>query len=85
MGARDEEHRNQLFHLDDIADFTLEQVVEQFSKREFTSKPPQKKVAAANDRTPRARQEGRHQSPWSKDAEVRVQNRVLHVLLQCKR
>ena len=50
MGARNEEHRNQLFHLDDVDNLTLEQVTEQFSKREFTCKPAQKKVAAANDR-----------------------------------
>ena len=55
MGARDEEHRNQLFHLDNVDNLTLEQVTEQFSKREFTSKSPQKKVAATNDRAARAR------------------------------
>ena len=55
MGARDEEHRNQLFHLADVDNFTLEQVIEQFSIREFTSKSPQKKVVAGNDRTARAR------------------------------
>ena len=55
MGARDEEHRNQLLHLDNVDTFTLEQVVEQFSKREFTSKP-QKKVVAASDRPARPRE-----------------------------
>ena len=55
MGARDADHRNQLFHLDNVDDFTLEQVVEQFSKREFTSKP-QKTVVAASDRPPRPRE-----------------------------
>ena len=56
MGARDEEHRNQLFHLADVDTFTLEQVIEQFSIREFTSKSPQK-VVAGNDRAARARDE----------------------------
>ena len=53
MGARNEEHRNQLFHLDDVDNLTLEQVTEQFSKREFTCKP--RKVVASNDRPARAR------------------------------
>ena len=55
MGAPDEEHQNQLFHLDNVDTFTLEQVVKQFSKREFTSKP-QKKVVAASERQARARE-----------------------------
>ena len=55
MGAREVEHRNQLFHLADVDNFTLEQVIEQFSIREFTSKNPQKKIVAGNERPARAR------------------------------
>ena len=74
MGARDEEHRNQLFHLDNVDTFTLEQVVEQFSKREFTSKP-QKKVVAASER--QTQQSARRESP-----QMHVRNRVLDIHLQ---
>ena len=85
MGARNEEHRNQLFHLDDVDNLTLEQVTEQFSKREFTCEPSQKKIATANDRPARARQESRLQGARREDAEVRVRRRVLFVHIQRKR
>ena len=55
MGARDRDHRNQLFHLADVDNFSLEQVIEQFSIREFTSEGPQKKAVASNERPARAR------------------------------
>ena len=54
MGARSDEHRDQIFYLDNVDDLTLEQITEQFSKREFVSKPAQKRVAA-NERQPRTR------------------------------